>query len=460
MIVFADDSLASIATALRKVNIEDLLLPVLIQLIVIILVARLFGMLLRKLGQPTVVGEVVAGIAMGPSLFGALFPALSAAVFVPHLDGVPDPITAAMYPKIFSVLSQIGLIFILFLVGLEFEFHHLKQNGRSALLISLIGVIFPFALGAALAPAIHPYLEAHPATGLPVERFGLVLFLGIAMSITALPVLGRMMIEWGINRTQLGAIVITAAAINDAVGWILLASVVALAKAHFDIVDTLKMIGLTIGFSAILFYVARPILIGFFARSLAKSGGTLTLNATAFLIVVMFVCATLTNLIGIFAIFGAFLLGADLSDQDTLREAITNRMRDFVTSFFLPIFFTYTGLRTEIGSLNGTTMWLICGAVILAAIVGKLLGCGLAARMSGFGRKESSLVGIMMNTRGLMELIVINVGYDIGAIPKSLFCMLVLMAVVTTVMTTPLIRLFARGTEIEVPLKQSGFLNK
>jgi len=149
-----------------------------------------------------------------------------------------------------------------------------------------------------------------------------------------------------------------------------------------------------------------------------------------------------------------------LSDQDTLREAITNRMRDFVTSFFLPIFFTYTGLRTEIGSLNGTTMWLICGAVILAAIVGKFLGCGLAARMSGFRRKESSLVGIMMNTRGLMELIVINVGYDIGAIPKSLFCMLVLMAVATTVMTTPLIRLFARGTEIEVPLKQSGFLNK
>ncbi len=188
---------------LRRLNIEELLLPVLIQLIVIIVVARAFGVLFRWLNQPTVVGEIVAGILMGPSVFGALFPAMSQMIFKPHLHGVDDVMTAAAFPKIFAVLAQLGLIFLLFLIGLEFEFSHLKIKGRSALVICLVGVLLPFGLGAALAPFIHGILEPHQDTGKPVPLLGLSLFLGTAMSITALPILGRMMVELGINRTKL-----------------------------------------------------------------------------------------------------------------------------------------------------------------------------------------------------------------------------------------------------------------
>ncbi len=449
--------LAAAAKALRAVSVEDLLLPVLVQLAVVVAAARVFGVLARRVGQPTVVGEVVAGLLLGPSAFGALFPELAAAVFRPTLDGVPQPLTDAAFPKIFAVLSQLGLILLLFLIGLEFEFGHLKARGKAAVGISLAGTAIPFALGAGLALVVHPYLEPHPEKG-PIDRFGLTLFMGVAMAITAIPVLGRMMLEMGITRTKLGAVVITAAAVGDAVGWVLLATVAALAAARFDPADTLLMAALTVAFGLLMAVAVRPVLAAYFRRSMAANGGKLTLNALAVLLVAVLLAALATNRIGIFAVFGPFLLGAVLSDQHALRDAVAARLRDFVTAFFLPVYFTYTGLRTEVGSLAGGTMWLICLAVIGTAVVGKFGGCGLAARAAGYPRREAALIGALMNTRGLMELVVVNVGYEAGVIPKSLYCMLVLMAVATTAMTTPLVLLFRRGTEIEGPMEASGFV--
>lgn len=459
MPVFAQVEFDSAVQALRKLDVESLLLPVLLQLAVILLVARVFGALFRRFGQPSVVGEVVAGIVMGPSLFGLLFPGAFHSLFRPGMEGVPDALANVAFAKIFTVLAQIGLIFLLFLIGLEFDFAHLKVKLGPAIAICAVGIAVPFLLGFLLAPVLHPHLEPHPEKG-PVPLFGMTIFLATALCITALPVLGRMLLEMGIQRTQLAAAVIAAAAIGDAVGWILLATVSSMAKSKFEPADTLLMIGFTIGFFAAMFFVVRPFAVRYFRAALAKNGGQMSLNAMTVLMVLLLLAAIATNLIGIFAIFGAFALGAVLSDQDEFREAVTGRMRDFVTAFFLPIFFTYTGLRTDIGSLNTGTHWLICGAILAASILGKLGGCGLTARLVGFSWKEAGIVGAMMNTRGLMELIVINVGYDLGVIPKSLFGMLVIMAVTTTFMATPIILRLRHGTEIDGPLKQSGFLDR
>lgn len=443
--------------ALRTLSVEDLLLPVLVQLVIIIAAARIFGILARAIKQPSVVGEIVAGLLLGPSLAGWLWPEWSGAVFRPHLHDVPPELSEVAFPKIFTALKEIGLIFLLFFIGLEFDYGHLKLKGKAAFAVCTAGILLPFALGLGLAPLIYPYLEAHPKTGEVVPFAGMMLFLGTALSITALPVLGRMMIEMGIHRTGLAAVVIAAAAAGDAVGWIMLAAVAAAAKGNFTIAGTAIMIGLTVAFVAFMYFVVRPLAVRYFRNSIADANGNLATTPLAVLFVLLFLAAIGTNLIGIFAVFGAFLLGAVLSDQEAIRVAVGVKLRDFITVFFLPIFFTYTGLRTDVGTLSGTSAWLIAIAVIGAAIIGKVAGCGLAARYAGFSWKESSLIGALMNTRGLMELIVINVGYDLGVIPRSLFTILVLMAVLTTVMTAPILHALRRGTELEQPMRESGF---
>jgi Kef-type K+ transport system membrane component KefB len=445
--------------ALVKLDVEHLLLPVLVQLVVIIAAARAFGALARRLGQPSVVGEIVAGLLLGPSLFGWLWPELFTMVFQPGLRDVEQPLADAVLPKVFTVIAQFGLIFLLFLVGLEFEFDHVRTHGRSAVLISLAGIAVPFALGAALAQFIHPHLEPHPKAG-AVSLLGLTLFLGVALSITAIPVLGRIMMELNVTRTRLGAITITAAAVDDALGWILLASIAAVVKSNFNPLETLRTVGLTVGFALLMWFVVRPVLVRYFAYSLRANRGRLSATALAVLLVSVLLVSITTNLIGIFAVFGAFLLGAVLSDQTELSRAAHAKMRDIVTSFFVPVFFTYTGLRTDISALRGGTLGLMCGALVVAAVAGKFLGCGLAARASGFTWKESGIVGAMMNARGLMALIAINLGYELGVVPRSLFCVLVIMALATTVLTTPLLLALRKGTEIEEPIARSGFLGE
>ncbi len=442
---------------------EHTLLLVLVQISIIIVVARVAAIAFRKIGQPAVVGEIFAGLILGPSLFGKLAPNAFHAVFNPQVA------------PIFEVLAQLGLIFLLFLIGLEFDFSHLKTNSRAALSISVAGVVLPFLLGFGLAHWLHLYLAPPlPMADMPIlgnivstvippyiERYvpitGFSLFMGTAMSITAIPILGRMMMELNITRTRLGAITITAAAIDDASGWILLAAVSALVTSAFSPIKTVQMIGLTLGFALLMAIVVRPLLARWIHWSLKRGQGELGVNALAILFIVLFLCAVATSLIGIFAIFGAFILGAVLSGEHEFRDAVGRQLRNFITVFFLPIFFTYTGLRTDVGSLSSGTMWIFAGLVSAAAIIGKFGGCATAARFSGFTGRESACVGVMMNTRALMELIVINVGYNLGVIPKSVFCMLVMMALLTTIMTTPILLRTMRGTELEVHITGSGF---
>lgn len=445
------------ARSVARLDVEHLLLPVLIQLAVIIAAARLFGALARRLKQPSVVGEIVAGLLLGPSLLGWLAPDLFTAIFRPSLSGLDPALADALLVKVFTVISQIGLILLLFLVGLEFEGRHIQENGRAALLISIMGIAVPFTLGASLAPFIHVHLEEHPVAG-AVSRTGLMLFLGVALSITAIPVLGRIMMELAITRTRLGTLTMAAAAVDDAVGWILLATIAAIVRSNFDPLETLRMIGLTIGFALAMFLAIRPLAIRYFTSSFRAHGGELGATGFAALFVLLLLSAIATNLIGIFAVFGAFAFGAALSGQEELRQAASEKLRSIVTGFFVPVFFTYTGLRTDISGIRGATAWLICGGVIVSGVVGKLVGCGLAARLRGMTWKESGIVGAMMNARGLMALIAINVGYELGVVPKSLFSTLVLMALVTTALTTPLLLLLRKGTELEAPIARSGFL--
>ncbi|MGC4053585.1 MAG: cation:proton antiporter [Paludibaculum sp.] len=417
---------------------ENVLLIVLIQLIVIVLSSRVFGYFFRKIGQPTVCGEIAAGLVLGPSLFGRFFPEISHQIFDPSVS------------QTFSIFSQIGLILLMFLIGLEFDFDHLKTNRGTAFSVSLIGIILPFTLGFALGHWMHGALN------LSGSWLNFALFMAVAMSITAIPVLGRIVMELNIGRTRIGSLTISAAALDDATGWILLASITALVRSTLDPVKLALMVAETIGFVAGMIWIVRPLLKKWVRRVMESSKGV-TLDFLAVLLVFIMLAAIATNLIGIFAVFGAFFFGAVLYDETAFREAIQERLRDFVTVFFLPIFFTYTGLRTDLGTMSGATLWFMCGLVLAAAILGKLGGCTLAARINGVSWRESFLIGTMMNTRGLMELIVVNMGYELGIIPRSVFFMLVLMAVVTTYMTTPLLRRYIHSTEMEAPFLKSRF---
>ena len=419
-------------------HIENVLLTVIIQLIVIIAASRLAGALFRKIGQPQVCGEIAAGLILGPSLLGSMFPGMFNTIFDPSVG------------PIFSIMSQLGLVLLMFLIGLEFDFGHLDDNRNTALSISAAGIVFPFGLGFALGYYMHAEM------GLQGSPLNFALFMATAMSITAIPILGRIMIELNINRTRLGSLTISAAAIDDATGWILLALVSAIARSAFDPMKLTLMIGEVLVFGLFMIFAIRPLVIKW-SRQVLAADGNLSLDSLAVILILILLSAICTNLIGIFSIFGAFFLGAILYDQTELVAAIRRRLSDFVTVFFLPIFFTYTGLRTDIGSMSGSGMWFFCGLVLLAAIVGKFGGCTLAARSNGLPWREASIIGVMMNTRALMELIVINIGYDLGVIPKSVFFMLVFMAVVTTYMTAPILRRLVPKSEIEKEYSASAF---
>jgi Kef-type K+ transport system membrane component KefB len=345
---------------------------------------------------------------------------------------------------------------LLFLIGLEFDFSHLRARGRAAVSISVAGVVLPFVLGWGLAQLLIPHLSVTEDWP-PLDPRGFALFMGTAMSITAIPVLGRIMMELNITRTRIGTITIVAAALGDATGWIVLAAIAAIVTANFDVMASARMIGLTVGFSALMVFAVRPLLRRWIHFVLRRGDGEIGMNSLAILIVVVFLCAIATNLIGIFAIFGAFLAGAALSGEPEFRAAVTGQLRNFVTVFFLPIFFTYTGLNTDVGTLESPTLWLFAAAVSLVAIAGKFGGCSAAAWFGGFPPREAACIGILMNARGLMELIVINVGFQLQVIPPSVFCMLVLMALLTTVMTTPILLWLQRGTELESYVAESGF---
>ena len=413
---------------------------IVVGLILIIGCARATGTLFKRIGQPQVCGEIAAGLVLGPSVFGMLWPRAQQMLF--------DRATGAHL----SVISEIGLIFIMFLIGMEFDFGHLASSTRAAFSISAAGIILPFSLGIPLGRWIYSLMN------LQVDAAGFTLFVATALSITAMPVLGRILIEFNIAKTKLGALAITAAAANDAVGWLLLATISAMAAAQFHLNRLLLSAAEVVIYILAMIFIVRPLLVRWTRWVMRNSGGELSSNALAQLIVLFLASAAITHAIGIFSVFGAFVMGGILHDQRAFCEAVNNRMRDFVTVFFLPIFFTFTGLRTDIGSLNGRPALLALLVVILVASAGKFGGCAIAARLSGLTWREAFSVGVMMNTRGLVELVVLNTGYDLGIIPKSVFFIFVVMAVATTYMTAPILRRLIHGTDLQSEFEVSPFM--
>lgn len=398
-------------------NLTHPLAILLAQIVTIILVARIFGWISKKVGQPTVIGEIIAGIVLGPSLLGWIFPEFSLSLFpVESLGNL-------------QFLSQIGLILFMFVIGMELDLKVLRNKANDAVVISHASIVIPFALGIGLAYFIY---TSFAPEGVEFLSFGL--FLGIAMSITAFPVLARIVQERGLQKTRLGTVVITCAAADDITAWCLLAAVIAIVKAG-SFVSSLYVIGLAMGYVFVMIKVIRPFLkrIG----DLHTSRENLSKPIVAIFFLTLIISAYATEVIGIHALFGAFMAGAIMPENTKFRNIFIEKVEDVSLVLLLPLFFVYTGLRTEIGLLNDPYLWKVTGMIILVAVVGKFLGSAIAARFVGQNWKDSLTIGALMNTRGLMELVVLNIGYDLGVLTPEIFAMMVIMALVTTFMTGP-----------------------
>ena len=405
---------------------ESLLAFVLLQLVIVVAAGRAGGIAARRLGQSPAVGEIIVGILLGPSLFGLVAPEVFTFVFR----------SAPAAPMM--ILSQIGLLLLMFQIGLEFDFSHLtdSRHRRTVVAVSIATLVLPFALGLAFGWLTATRLSPR------ADPLASSLFIATAFSITALPILGRIMIEFDIARTPLGVIAISAAAVNDVVGWVLLAVVSALAAAGFSGSAFALNLALLGAFVLACWLVARPAAKRAYRALAPRHGDTSALGDSqmALLLVLVFAGGLATYKLGIFAIFGGFLAGVLLHDEPGLLERWRARVGQFVLVFFLPIFFTYTGLRTEVGSLDSPEAWGWCVLLVFLACAGKLAGAYGAARWTGLGHPDASALAIMMNTRALMELVVINVGHDLGVISSQVFTMLVIMALASTVVTTPGLR--------------------
>ncbi|HVD98877.1 MAG TPA: cation:proton antiporter [Cytophagaceae bacterium] len=402
-------------------NINHPLSLLLLQIIVILFAARFFGMIFAKLGQPSVVGEIIAGIILGPSVMGLLYPDFLNFLFP----------SASL--KNLHFLSQIGLTFFMFLVGMELDLHKVKNKAHDAVVISHSSIIVPFFLGVGLSFFI--YERFAPAN---VSFLVFTLFMGIAMSITAFPVLARIVKDRGLTKSTLGVMAISCAAADDVTAWCILAVVVAIAKAG-SFVSSIYTIIPAIAFIFVMLFVIRPWL----KKLVDNSTPTENLNKT--LVTVMFLTLLLSSyfaeIIGIHSLFGAFMAGTIMPQGSRVRELLTEKIEDISVIIFLPIVFAVTGLRTQIGLLNEGNLWLICFIVILVAVLGKFGGSSIAARLVGQSWKDALSIGALMNTRGLMELVVLNIGYDLGILSPEIFAILVLMALTTTFMTGPLLDL-------------------
>lgn len=396
----------------------------LLQLLIIIAVSRLTGRLFSMAGQPSVVGEMAAGVLLGPSLFGLVWPGGFQFVFANESLGT------------LRLLSQIGVCLFMFAVGMEFEIGHLRNKAQMALVVSHASIIVPYLLGVVLACFLYTQLAAPGAT-----FTAFALFMGISMSITAFPVLARILQDRRISRTFLGSMAITCAAIGDATAWCILALVVAIARAS-SIGTSIINLGLVLAFITVMIVVVRPLL----PRLLKppEQEGEPSKGVLAMVVCVVVGSALTTELIGIHALFGAFLAGAIMPESGGFRHKLSLRLENFSSVLLLPLFFVFTGLRTQIGLLNGVQDWLVCILIILIATVGKLGGTALSARFSGMNWRESLQLGALMNTRGLMELIALNIGLDMGILSPRIFTMLVIMALATTVLTGPLLAIFGR----------------
>ncbi|AOP36633.1 transporter [Leptospira tipperaryensis] len=414
-------------------NLKHPIALLILQLLVILIVARTFGWIVSLFRQPMVIGEIIAGIILGPSFLGWALPEYSSFLFPKESL------------KSIQALSQIGLFLFLFLVGMELDVKILGKKAHDAVVVSHASILFPFFLGTAYA--IYLYQDFSPK-GVSFLVFGL--FMGIAMSITAFPVLARIVQERGLTKTSLGTLVITCAAADDVTAWCILAIVVAVAQAG-SLLSGLITIALAISYVILMIFVIRPLLTKISQRYPSREA--LIRPVTAFVFIIWLLSCYVAEAIGIHALFGAFLAGVIMPSNGDFRRMLSEKIEDLSLLLLLPLFFVFTGLRTEIGLLNEGNLWFVCLGVIGVAVIGKFFGSSIAAKLVGQNWKDSLSIGALMNTRGLMELVVLNIGYDLGILSPPIFAMMVLMALTTTFMTGPILDFlnltFHRNTQEE-----------
>ncbi len=398
-------------------NIAEPSAMLLLQIISILIVSRIFGYLFAKIGQPTVIGEILAGIVLGTSLLGYFYPEAFHFLFAAKSLG-------NLY-----ILSQVGLILFMFTIGMELNLNVLKEKISETYVISHSSILIPYFLGMLLAFFVYKEFAAAQT-----DFLSFALFIGISMSITAFPVLARIIQEKGLSKTHLGTIAIASAANDDVTAWCILAAVIAIAKTG-SFISSLYTIGMAVVYVLVMLFIVRPFLkrVG----EIYHNSEVLNKSIVAFLLLILILSAFTTQAIGIHALFGSFLAGVVMPPLANFRKLIIEKIQDVSVTLLLPLFFVFTGLRTEIGLLNSPYLWGICGLFILVAVTGKFAGGAFTAKILGESWHDSLSIGVLMNTRGLMELIVLNIGYEMGILPPSIFVMLVIMALVTTFMTTP-----------------------
>jgi Kef-type K+ transport system membrane component KefB len=406
-------------------------LHVLIALTAVLITGRLLSLLFRLVGQPPVIGEVVAGILLGPSFLGQISPAAAAFVLPPSI---------APY---LGAIAQLGIILYMFLVGLQLNPGALRERAHATIAISHASIVVPLLLGAALALFLYPRYS-----GGSHSFRSFALFIGVAMSVTAFPVLARILTDRGLERTGLGRIALGCAATDDVTAWCLLAFAVGISQANLG--GAALVLILTVAYIGMLCLVVRPLACRLLIRF---DGAPVSQGLVALVLGALLLSALATEAIGIHALFGAFLFGAILPHQSALAQALSEKMHDLVTVLFLPAFFAFTGMRTEIGLVGGLEQWCMCGLIIVVATAGKFGGTLAAARVTGLSWREAAALGALMNTRGLMELIVLNLGLDLKIIAPPLYAMMVLMALATTLATTPLLRLSGPGFMLGLGMK-------
>lgn len=406
-------------------NLHHPLAVFIMQLVIIVLVARIFGYLFTKMRQPSVIGEIVAGIVLGPSFVGMYFPEVSAFIFPKPAAGDIDSL------EFLKFFSQIGLMLFMFIIGMEVDLKSLKNRAFDALIISHTGIVLSFFLGVLLAYFLYASFAPDQ-----VAFVAFALFMGISMSTTAFPVLARIIQERGITKTPLGILAITTAAIDDMTAWCLLAVIIAVVKSG-GFVNSLSTIVLTVAYVFIMIKLVQPFLKKF--GSVYVSRENLNKTVVAFVFVVLFFSSYITEIIGIHPLVGAFMAGVIMPHNINFKKIITEKIEDISLVLLLPLFFVFTGLRTQINLLDNSDLWLIAFVVISVAIAGKFIGATVSSRLLKHSWKESLSMGVIMNSRGLMELIILNIGYDLGIFGKEIFTILVLMALFTTFMTNPML---------------------
>lgn len=392
----------------------------LIQIIVIFPIAQIMGYFFNKMGQPRVVGEIVAGIMLGPSILGALSQDIYTFVFPAHSLGT------------LRLMSHIGILIFMFVIGMDVNIKAFRKQAHQTLLISHTGIILPFILGCLLAGFLF---ESYKGPNVTFHSFAL--FMGVAMSITAFPVLARILQEKNLSSSAIGVTALASAAIDDVTAWTLLALIVAWVESGSG-VEVFYMLGFFVLFLMILLLIVRP-----FLKNHFNNESSVRSHKIAFVLWLVFVCALVTESIGIHAIFGAFIAGVIMPDSQKFKIFISEKLEYFSASFLLPLFFAVVGIRTRIDLLNDFHSWMVCLVILFTATFGKFAGTSLAARFTGMSWRDSCSIGSLMNARGLMELIVLNLGYEMGIFSEKIFAMMIIMALVTTFMTGPLLNLFS-----------------